>query len=271
MPIFFEYEKSAIHGRKNRDVNWMLSDSDLFKPNKDMHMYKIRLNELINELESNSDIKIVNAGKSEGTWKDAMIELLFKKLEDKLKSVITPEYIDFFKIGEGCSVYWTNNSEKIKFSGEFYLIFMLTVLNRSDRSQLWHSEMSEQERIFYKSLHTIDIHGHSGDGQFAAFKIIEGQFPPEIWFMDRENAYQMDVDYGSYLDALITTRGLHGWHYFFLTNYDKILSGDYYAIGVRKQMQHVLDGLTQLFPTVDITYYQNKFDEVFNGYTEGVK
>jgi len=234
-------------------------------------MYRTKLNELINGLESHSDIELVDVAKAEEPFRDTIIKEIIQQLGEKLKTEITPEYFDFFKLGDGWKVYWTNEGEKVDFSGEFNLISMKKVLAKADKYPLWHSEMTEEEMDFYESLQIIDIHGSSGDGQYAAFKIVEGQFPFEIWFIDRADAYQMDLDYSGYLDALITTRGLHGWQYFFLTDYSKILSGDYYAVSVKKYMQHVLDGLAQLFPSVDITYYQNKFKEVFGGYIEGLK
>lgn len=224
--------------------------------------YREKIKQLLEAINQNEQINCIelkfgSTGLGLETSKDFYIAL-----NGLFDNQLPEAFIDYIHIGDDWEVYWKSIDGKT--SGEFDLISMSLVLFRGDQTQLSHDEMSDEEIEFYDNIQTIDIHGFSGDGQYAAFEFPEKGFPFNLWFIHRDARFQLDLDYGGYLDALIETRGLHGWQYFFLKEYDQ-LSKDDYALGrAKKLMENTLTGLKELFPEVDIEPFQAKYDHLFS-------
>ncbi|WP_129843448.1 hypothetical protein [Streptomyces sp. RFCAC02] len=89
-------------------------------------------------------------------------------------------------------------------------------------------EDEEEEGGFTERvLHGFDGTAHTGNGAIAGFRaedgvVLDGSGQPEIWYSVSTSGtlVRLGLSYPEYLEALLLTRGLHGWQYLFADPHD---------------------------------------------------
>ncbi|MFE8005803.1 hypothetical protein [Streptomyces sp. NPDC057418] len=118
---------------------------------------------------------------------------------------------------EGISSHWRLELGESHVSGEFSLrhlaAAMLTVGTDADTEY-----STDEESQIYSELRIFDDQPYGGGDTFAALRISPGMVNPEIWYHDGPlGVFRMDLDYCTYLDSLLTTKGAYGWQHLFTT------------------------------------------------------
>lgn len=75
----------------------------------------------------------------------------------------------------------------------------------------------ESQRPFLSQLHTLDEMPRGGSGRLVTVRFFQGDpgENPEIWLLDRDLEFPLDLDYCGYLANLAITKGASGWQYLF--------------------------------------------------------
>ncbi len=209
--------------------------------------YRKLLTNVIQQIESIQNVEVLHSKIGLSEMDESTVNMIYEGFKRRLKLDLPKEFIDFFAIGDGYELNWMVQREEIKITGEFSIVDMLGVLSMKMNIQLWNSDMIEKEIQFYKSLQIIDDHPFSGDGQYSAFRMEEGVLPSEIWFVDRDAKFELNLDYAGYLEAILETRAMHGWQYFYLKDYEILRSNDYDFNRAKRHMKNVLDGFRLIF------------------------
>ncbi|MDI3385035.1 hypothetical protein QIS99_02215 [Streptomyces sp. B-S-A8] len=160
---------------------------------------------------------------------------------------------NFFRFDK-ISAYWESTEEGSELVGEFQLNH---VYSRRLMSHTWEGT-DDWERNLYKELRIFDNTPRTGSGRMAGLRASPGTTDPEIWFFDmRQGAMEMELDYGTYLDTLMVTKGAIGWQYLFCdagfgdSGFTPIVGG----------LKEMLDVFPRLFPDHDYSDLKARFRE----------
>ncbi|GAA4627997.1 hypothetical protein GCM10023196_042530 [Actinoallomurus vinaceus] len=149
----------------------------------------------------------------------------------------------FFRCGE-IAAQWQSPDPDFELAGEFHLTHLYIT---SLMSHTWEGS-DNWERDLYRELRVFDDTPRTGTGYLAALRAAHGTTDPEIWFFDmHRGVMEMDLDYGTYLDTLLVTKGTIGWQYLFC---DTGMPDPGFA-PVAKGLKEMLEVFPQLFPDHD--------------------
>ncbi|MFD5846652.1 hypothetical protein [Streptomyces chartreusis] len=150
--------------------------------------------------------------------------------------------------------YWQSTEPDSELVGEFQLTHLYSTRLMS---HTWEGA-DERERALYRELRIFDDTPQTGSGRLAALRARSGTTDPEIWFFDtRQGAMEMDLDYATYLDTLLITKGTVGWQYLFID----ASVGDPGFTPVAQGVKEMLDTFPRLFPQHDYTDLQTRLRE----------
>lgn len=159
----------------------------------------------------------------------------------------------FFRFGD-IEAHWSSPQENSELSGEFHLTHLYST---SLMSHTWEGS-DDRERALYQELRIFDDTPRTGTGYLAALRAPRGTTDPEIWFFDmHQGAMEMDLDYGTYLDTLLITKGTIGWQYLFC---DTGMPDAGFA-PVAKGLKEMLEVFPTLFPDHDYTDLRARLEE----------
>jgi hypothetical protein len=117
----------------------------------------------------------------------------------------------FFRYGE-IKADWRSPAQDSDLSGEFRLRH---IYSGTRMSYVWEGT-DDRERELYRHLLIFDDTPETGSGLMTTMRAPRGTTNPEICFFDMHNGLmEMDLDYGTYLDTLLVTKGTIGWQYLF--------------------------------------------------------
>ncbi|MFI2367899.1 hypothetical protein [Streptomyces sp. NPDC018833] len=156
---------------------------------------------------------------------------------------------------EGISAHWRFDHQDVSFSGEFSVghlaASLLTVGVDVD-----DEDATDEESRLYSELCLFDDQPRGGGDTFAALRIPPGTTSPEIWYHDGPlGLFKMDLDYCTYLDVLLATKGTYGWQHLFTDTEDS-------EAGIHvPTMKHMLDVFPAVFPDHDYTDLRTRLEE----------
>ena len=99
-----------------------------------------------------------------------------------------------------------------------------------------------------------------GSGRLTALRVRMDMSPcQEIWFydMNKQRFVLLDLDYPSYVDTLLITKGIPGWQYLYS---DTRLADEEFR-QLARQLEISLDTLEEFFPDHDYTDLRARFEE----------
>ncbi|MDH6224163.1 hypothetical protein [Streptomyces sp. MJP52] len=151
----------------------------------------------------------------------------------------------FFRFGE-MAAHWWSPDEGSSLAGEFRLTHLY---GTSLMSYTWTGS-NELERELFTELRVFDDTPRSGTGYLSAFRATRGITDPDVWFFDtHQGLMEMDLEYGTYLDNLLITKGTFGWQYLFC---DTGMPDAGFA-SVAKGLKEMLEVFPVIFPDHDYT------------------
>lgn len=135
-----------------------------------------------------------------------------------------------------------------KIAGEFHVMHIAEAFSRGPQPSPFDPK-SDLGRLF-EELRVFETHPVAGTGTCSALRFTENSNSPEVWYCDlRQGATLLELSYGSYLDNMLLTRGLHDWQYLFA-------APDPENHGMRASMPYVREGLN---------FLTQKFTDDFSG------
>ncbi|MGW1375382.1 hypothetical protein ACWD6P_14050 [Streptomyces sp. NPDC002446] len=170
-----------------------------------------------------------------------------------LSSGVRDHYFRFNEI----EAYWRSPDRDLELVGEIHLTHLSRSIVENRLHLIWAGE-SDRERELHKELRFFDDTPRTGSGHMTLLRAEPGTTDPEIWFFDmRQGAMPMDLDYGSYLDTLLITKGTIGWQYL----YCETGPGDPGFAPVSRGLSHMLETFPRLFPDYDYSELQARLRE----------
>ena len=104
-----------------------------------------------------------------------------------------------------------------------------------------------------KTFRVIDSHPDAGDNKWGVISLVEGVSPPNeppVYFVDRGRAFNMNMFYGDYIDALLETYAIYNWQYLYC---DVDLSKNSEFSHVYNSLDKGIQGLEETFPEQDFS------------------
>ncbi|MFG2290018.1 hypothetical protein ACGFOU_28580 [Streptomyces sp. NPDC048595] len=163
---------------------------------------------------------------------------------------------NFFRFNE-IEAYWCSSHPDSEMIGEFSLTHLYGSVEEKHMDDIWEGN-DDWERELYGELRIFDDTPRSGTGRMATLRATPGTTNPEIWFFDmRAGAMEMDLDYRTYLDTLLITKGAIGWQYLFCDEGYGHPGFTPLADGLKE----MLDTFPRLFPDYDYSELQARLRE----------
>ncbi|MBD2449264.1 SMI1/KNR4 family protein [Nostoc sp. FACHB-152] len=225
-----------------------------------MNAYRERFLGMFKEIKACSKIDITAIKDEIPKVSQDEINDQFTKIENFLGYKLDEKLKDCLFITDEISLSWGYELEENEYEngGEFRLSNLYHIIS-SNQAELWYEEMEDQEKEFYKKLVPFDDHPNTGDGVMSVFKMENGEASPEVWLYDSNGmCHKMLLDYPSYLEKTLETKGFYGWQYLFC----EVDLSDYYFATARNQLEKMLNILPKLFPNNDYKEYFDRFANV---------
>ncbi|WP_159048596.1 hypothetical protein [Streptomyces sp. NRRL F-4489] len=219
--------------------------------------YEARCAEALREIEECQEweVSVARFGSISEPLDDAegVFEDLAKWHELPLAPEIRSRFFRFDEI-EAC---WRIPRPENDIVGEFHLSHLYVTVEENRMGETWEGT-DDEERELYGELRFFDDTPNTGSGRFAALRATPGASNPEIWFFDmRQGAIEMDLDYGTYLDTLLVTKGTIGWQYLFTD----AGFGDPGFTPLAAGLREMMEVFPRLFPRHDYTDLRRRLEE----------
>ncbi|KJS61922.1 hypothetical protein [Streptomyces rubellomurinus] len=133
-------------------------------------------------------------------------ELFGVTLEPGLKD----HHVRYYELG----LQWYAAGASAHAGGEFVLRELVDAIMSGPPDA--GSVRDDEEIELFKELRVIDYLPDSGETAFAAVRLVGGAIAPRTWvFWFPHGAFELELDYPGYLEALLLTRGLYGWQFLY--------------------------------------------------------
>ncbi|MFJ1749603.1 hypothetical protein ACIOJD_25635 [Streptomyces sp. NPDC088116] len=162
------------------------------------------------------------------------------------------------------NIHWQTRDPLPKFSGEYSIPPAGEILLQLP-DPISADLKDHFQRDFLGQLRRIDSAYRSSLGFISCLRMTPLTSPIEVWFAAMENIGQsqypsgyvrLDLDYHGYMEALLLTKGFHGWQFLFADLAFGSGEGTYIVEGVRR----ALETLPSLFPHEDFTELQRRLE-----------
>jgi hypothetical protein len=161
------------------------------------------------------------------------------------------------------SAYWESKSSPDQLHGEFHILSPVEILGMgpSPAAEAMEDPFHQE---FVAQLRPFDI-GQRVVPLFRSNIRMTQQSPLEIWFEDQKTIgdppfpygyIKLDLTFVEYQEALLLTKGLHGWQYLFT---EAPLGTTDFNV-VRERLEHGLQVLPGLFPEDDFSPLQERLE-----------
>jgi hypothetical protein len=116
----------------------------------------------------------------------------------------------------GFQLAWRGKGPRKAVAGEFCLAGISEAVMAGSPEWPVEQAKTDEERQAFASLRFFDSQPHGGTGTSTALCLVADAEPAEIWYYHMVQGFmRLDLDYGSYLDLLLRTKGLYYWQYLF--------------------------------------------------------
>jgi hypothetical protein len=172
-----------------------------------------------------------------------------------------PEPVEsFYLTCDGFELRWHYLDEEGErhLGGDLVLFDFATTFD-SWLGSLWghFDEMSSEELDFIWELRGVDATPSTDDERMTVLHIEEDDPSYDLYVHDRERGtYRMDLDFVTYVECAIESRGIPGWQLLFCPDYD--LDEDPFETGIRERFPELM---RTLFPHEEPLHFQEFFEE----------
>jgi len=159
------------------------------------------------------------------------IEVLFHKnrlsdatdlrsdLEAILSLELPPPVLDSVEIDDDLHVYWksTLHTEDAAVFGEFFLRSVLLFAPRSQLNEIFQSRRYAAIGDM-KKMRVFDYYAHNGGPIYALMQVVGRKIDDRVYIFNERDVFTTTLNYESYLQVLLRTRGFLFWQYLYCEN-----------------------------------------------------
>ncbi|MEV6130665.1 hypothetical protein AB0M05_28190 [Streptomyces violaceusniger] len=168
---------------------------------------------------------------------------------------LTPEMLETSLRFSEIAAHWESVSPLPELSGEYRVPAPLDILSQGP-SLMADMLSDEFQQDFAAELRYIDNAYNSGRGFMTYLHMAPGSPSLDVWFQDLVSKqfppyppgfFKLDLTYNTYVEALVLSKGLHGWQYLFADiSFTKRPFKKY-----GESLRNGFDVFAQLFPDLD--------------------
>ncbi|MGW7405002.1 hypothetical protein ACWGI9_14930 [Streptomyces sp. NPDC054833] len=177
--------------------------------------YERRFAEALREIEACREIEVHEARLGDVSPPLDQAPLVFEELAQDYGLSLGQQIQDrFFRFNE-VQTYWRSTRSESRLVGEIHLTHIYRTVVENGLHVIWKGK-DDEERELHQELKFFDDTPQTGSGRMALLRLPRGTTDPEVWYFDRyAGAMPMDIDYATYLDTLLITKGTAGWQYLY--------------------------------------------------------
>ncbi|MGH9195238.1 MAG: hypothetical protein ACRD1T_05820 [Acidimicrobiia bacterium] len=185
------------------------------------------------------------------------VDYAFQSLADNHDVHLGQEFRRYFFRYNEIGASWRITGTHSVAVGEFFLTHIYRCVAENFMEDSWEPRNGTEERIF-PDLRIIDDPAWGGSGMVTAIRVAPGVSNPEIWFYDLQRGlFQLAMNYGEYLENLLTTKGIAGWQYLFAD----VQLGEPAFRPVASHLKGAFEMIPDVFPDHDYTPLQMRLEE----------
>lgn len=177
--------------------------------------FATRVRRMVDELEEHSEFDVEASVQESPMPQLTDPDWVFADIRARKSVPLSPRFAEYFFPYLNIRASWESVAGP-EINGEFSLKHIhRCVVARQDLLQ--DPALSDADQQLLPELKIFDEEPDAGSGRVANLRIKAGVVDPEVWLydMNHERLELLDLDYGSYLEALLITRGTYGWQYLF--------------------------------------------------------
>jgi hypothetical protein len=241
---------------------------------------------LLDELNNNPSIKVEGNNFSDSIRKrpDKIYEWEFQSaLKQNIK--IPQEDKKFLEVATA-QLDWTNAVGDFNefIYGGFQMLGYSEVLYTP--SFFWDRYDNKESKENLSKLGAFHKSGHGDDGTFGCF-FREGNYPFPIYFYDNGVSFKLDLSLDQYYEEMLRHKAVMLWQYFYISPQEiieklstrdcKIWIAPFREVkgtrvdGVIEFISKVIRLFPNLFPELDMEFYENKKQELIKAYNDSKK
>jgi hypothetical protein len=175
---------------------------------------------------------------------------------------LNEEHLQWFFLPSEFHLTWRAKNDTV--SGEINLQSLSDILIQGTLEISYDdSDQDEEEKTkveFLKKAHCFDVPSRTviSDTGVVMLWDKDTMSYPELWFMDHyEKFYPLELDLGTYFEALAITKGMSYWQIFYLNREDYKKVRRYYT----EPTELMYREFKKLFPNQDYTDLERRFSE----------
>ncbi|MFI8420278.1 hypothetical protein [Streptomyces sp. NPDC085479] len=166
----------------------------------------------------------------------SMLEELYDVVPDPS---LADHHIRYSEFG----IHWAEVGDSVGAGGEFVLRELAGAIMSGPPDS--ENVRDDAQRDLFRQLRVIDYQPEGGVAAFSAVRLNGRFIDPRVWvYRFPYGAFELDLDYRGYLEALLLTKGFYGWQFLYS---DVQLTGAKYEPIVRL-IRTGLDFLAAVFP-----------------------
>ncbi|MFE5818787.1 hypothetical protein ACFQ6S_35920 [Streptomyces sp. NPDC056479] len=217
-------------------------------------VFQLRAREVFEEVRSTAEFT-VETYEIESEGERPLTEDDAKLIRQYMGPTTVDEVRDHLLDVEQIHLSWRTADYRVH--GEFALKDLRTCL--SGRYMPHTDErLTPEEQLVMDEIKTLEE--APGSGRLTALRVHMDMSPcREIWFydMNQQRLALLDLDYSSYVDNLLITKGIPGWQYLYS---DTRLDDEEFR-QLARQLKISLDALEEVFPDHDYTDLRARLEE----------
>lgn len=224
-----------------------------------MKDYNKLFTQVISELRENKYIEIQEVDTDFNALQSSSLAFFDHKLKKNLRFILPKEKIAIFNFFNYVRIYWFYEINKeLKGAGDFNLENAYRSISKSKPHKIWNDSTSKEDLDILEQFRVLIDSPDAGDNKLIGFKLTPGTYSEEFWFYNRGQLYPMQLDYEGLLNALLETKGIGDWEYFFCD----FNPNDSLHKSIPDKLKQDLKALKVLFPDADYTYYDKKINSL---------
>jgi hypothetical protein len=132
---------------------------------------------------------------------------------------LPPSVVNSLQIEDDLYVYWKSaaHSEDSSVFGEFFLLSVLLFANENNLNEQYQSR-SYKAIEDMRRMRVFDYYAYNGGPIYSLLQVTGEKLEDRVFVFNERDVFTTTLDYGSYLSALLQTRGFLYWQYLFCEN-----------------------------------------------------
>lgn len=213
--------------------------------------------DVFEQISTNPWVRIIENSSSFEDLSQDDIQWIIEKVERSYGVKISPEMNRLIFPNKAYLCWHYEMQGQRQTGGEFN--FKTTLAHYVDTTKTdFVNKLTDYGKALYKQGYRFfDSHPHAGDGIHIALRIENATVSPNVWYVDiiHEEAWELNLDYPSYIEHSINLKGLYDWQYLY-TNMD--FRGLEFDIS---PLRRRLEDYPKLFPGSDVSEYLRRYND----------